>query len=140
MSKIRFTEAVKMLPVSESTLRRDMRKGKVSVDKDRNGRNVFDVAELQRVYGELKRNADTPVSDEPVKLGQMTGDDTPMIALLEGQVQDLKAQLNKAHTENAQLIELATRLQKQNEMLMIPPHRPKRRFFALLGQLLRVSN
>ena len=63
-----------------------------------------------------------------------------MIALLEGQVQSLKAQLDKAHTENGQLIELATRLQKQNEMLMIPPPKPKRRFFAFIQQRLRLSD
>ena len=63
-----------------------------------------------------------------------------MIALLEGQVQSLKAQLDKAHTENGQLIELATRLQKQNELLMITPPKPKRRFFTLLGQWWRLSD
>ena len=34
MSKITLPEAVKIIPVSESTLRRDMRSGKVSSDKD----------------------------------------------------------------------------------------------------------
>ena len=48
----------------------------------------------------------------------MTDNDTPkIVALLEGQVADLKAQLDTATTENAQLLDLATRLQKQNEIL-----------------------
>ena len=63
----------------------------------------------------------------------MTGDDTPkIIVLLEGQVQDLKAQLETATAENSQLLELATRLQKQNELLMLPPPQPKRRFLTFL--------
>ena len=134
MSKITFSEAVKIIPVSESTLRRHMRTGKVSSEKDHNGRNLFDTAELARVYGDLKLNSTRPLSNEPVNTSQMTDDDTPtkIIELLDEQVQDLRAQLETAHTENAQLLELATRLQKQNELLMIPPPQPKRRFFTFL--------
>ena len=133
MSKITLSEAVEIIPVSESTLRRDMRSGKVSSDKDQRGRNIFDTAELQRVYGDLKINGNQPLSSEPVNTSQMTGDDTPkIVALLETQNGDLKAQLDTATTENAQLLDLATRLQKQNEILMIEPPKPKRRFFRWL--------
>ena len=133
MSKVTLSEAVKIISVSESTLRRDMRSGKVSSEKDLNGRNLFDTAELARVYGELKLNGNPPLSSETVNDSQMTDNDTPkIVALLEGQVADLKAQLDTATTENAQLLDLATRLQKQNEILMIPPPKPKRRFFRWL--------
>ena len=130
MSKITFSEAVNIIPVSDSTLRRDMRTGKVSSEKDRRGRNLFDTAELARVYGNLKINGNPPLSSEPVKDSQMTDNDTStkVVVLLEAQNTDLKAQLEKAHTENAQLLSLATRLQKQNEILMIPPPQPKRFF------------
>ena len=119
MSKITLSEAVEIIPVSESTLRRHMRAGKVSSEKDHNRRNLFDTAELVRVYGDLKINGNQPLSSD----SQMTDNDTPtkVVALLEGQVQDLKAQ-------NAQLLELSTRLQKQNELLMLPPPQQKRRF------------
>ena len=51
----------------------------------------------------------------------MTDNDSQkIITLLEGQVQDLKAQLTEATTEKQQLLELANRLQKQNEVLMLP--------------------
>ena len=134
MSKITFSEAVEIIPVSESTLRRHMRSGKVSSEKDHDGRNLFDTAELVRVYGDLKLNGTRPLSDEPVNTSKMTDNDTPtkIVVLLESQNTDLKAQLEKAHTENAQLLELATRLQKQNELLMIPPPQPKRRFLTFL--------
>ena len=134
MSKITLSEAVEIIPVSESTLRRHMRTGKVSSEKDHNGRNLFDTAELQRVYGDLKQNGTASLSDESVNEGQMTGNDTPskVVALLESQNVELKSQLDKAHTENAQLLELATRLQKQNELLMLPPPQPKRRFLGFL--------
>ena len=134
MSKITLSEAVKIIPVSESTLRRQMRSGKVSSEKDHNGRNLFDTAELARVYGDLKINGNQPLSSEPVFDSQMTNNETPtkIVALLESQNTDLKAQLETAHTENAQLLELSTRLQKQNELLMLPPPQPKRRFLTFL--------
>ena len=95
---------------------------------------LFDTAELARVYGDLKINGNPSLSSKPVNDGQMTDNDTPtkIVALLESQNTELKAQLEKAHTENAQLLELATRLQKQNELLMIPPPQPKRRLFSFL--------
>ena len=134
MSKITFSEAVEIIPVSESTLRRHIRAGKVSSEKDHNRRNLFDTAELVRVYGDLKINGNQPLSSEPVNDSQMTNNETPtkIVALLESQNTDLKAQLEKAHTEKAQLLELATRLQKQNELLMLPPPQPKRRFLTFL--------
>ena len=134
MSKITFSEAVEIIPVSESTLRRHMRSGKVSSEKDHNRRNLFDTAELVRVYGDLKINGNPPLSSEPINTSQMTSNDTPtkIVAVLESQNTELKAQLEKAHTENAQLLELATRLQKQNELLMLPPPQPKRRFLKFL--------
>ena len=133
MSKVTFSEAVNIIPVSESTLRRHMRSGKVSSEKDHGGRNLFDTAELARVYGDLKLNGNPPLSSEPANDSPMTDNDTPkIVALLEGQLADLKAQLDTATTENAQLLDLASRLQKQNEILMIPPPKPKRRFFRWL--------
>lgn len=134
MSKLTLTQAVKVIPVSESTLRRDMKSGKVSVETDEKGRKRFDVSELTRVYGQLT-DAD-PVNDNHQN-PSMKGTDTPprpfltendgqVVALLEGQVRDLKAHLAAATTEKQQLFELAHRLQKQNEVLMLPPPREKR--------------
>ena len=122
MSKLSMTEAVSMIPVSESTLRRDVKSGKVSVEIDEKGRKRFDVSELTRVYGKLN---DTEVVNDTHQNVSMNGHDTPendgkVVALLEGQVQDLKAQLAEATTEKQQLLELANRLQKQNEVLMLP--------------------
>lgn len=117
MSKLTLTEAVKVIPVSESTLRRDLKSGKVSCEIDEKGRKRLDAAELTRVYGELK---DAEPSAEPHQNPSMNGNDSKVIALLEGQVQDLKARLASAETEKQLLLELANRLQQQNEVLMLP--------------------
>ena len=48
------------------------------------------------------------------------------------QVQDLKERLTKADTEKAQLLDLADRLQKQNELLMLPSPKKKNGFWGYL--------
>ena len=65
MSKLSITEAVKIIPVSESTLRRDLKNGKVSFELDPKGRKQIDVSELQRVYEQLKtNNGSQPPTDD----------------------------------------------------------------------------
>ena len=172
MSKLTITEAVKVIPVSESTLRRDLKSGKVSFDTDAKNRKQIDVSELTRVYGQLKQQNGTqppasetdahaePVNDTrqtPLMNGNethqnppMTKNDTPaearhhddrdrvtsekIVALLENQIADLKSQLSQASdretaliTEKSKLLDLTDRLQKQNEVLMLPPTPEKKR-------------
>ena len=155
MSKLTITEAVKILPVSESTLRRDLKSGKVSYEKDQKGRKQIDVSELERVYEQLRtQNGTQPPTDESADLSEpvngthqnlsltendthqnpsMNGNDSPKtIELLEGQVQYLKERLAKADTEKAQLLDLADRMQKQNELLMLPSPKKKNGFWGYL--------
>ena len=47
-------------------------------------------------------------------------DNQKIVAILEGQVQDLKSQLAQATEREAKLLDLTDRLQKQNEVLMLP--------------------
>ena len=119
-TKLTIKEAVEVIPVSESTLRRDLKSGKVSSEKDLQGRRRIDASELARVYGELKPINEEPTqSDESVRDTQMNTDDTPkIIALLEGQVQDLKEQLDTATAEKAQLLELLSAEKEEKRALM----------------------
>ena len=155
MSKLSITAAVKVIPVSESTLRRDLKSGKVSFETDAKNRKQIDVSELTRVYGQLKQSngAQPPASGtdehaEPVndthqnpsmngnethQNTSMTENDNPkIVALLENQIADLKAQLTQASdretaliTEKSKLLDLTDRLQKQNEVLMLPAPQKK---------------
>ena len=131
-TKLTIKEALAVISVSESSLRRDIKKGKVSSEKDLQGRRRIDVSELERVYGQLKHTNEAPdILDASVRESQMTLDDTPkIIALLEGQVQDLKAQLQTATAENVKLLDLADRLQKQNEVLMLPSAKKQKGIFG----------
>ena len=122
-TKLTIKEAVEVIPVSESTLRRDLKSGKVSSEKDLQGRRRIDASELARVYGELEPINEEPTqSDESVRDTQVNTDDTPkIIALLEGQVQDLKEQLDTATAEKAQLLELLSAEKAEKRALMPPP-------------------
>ena len=110
MSRLTIVEAVKVIPVSESTLRRDLRTGKVSFTTAKNGKKVIDAAELERVYGQMK-GIDSQIN------GNGGAADAEIRALLEKQIVDLKAQLARAETredsliaEKAQLLTLTDRL------------------------------
>jgi len=131
MAKRTLTEAVALIPVSESTLRRDLKSGKVSFETDAKGRKQIDTAELARVYGTLHTE---PAA--PVKTSQTNGNDTAkVIALLTEQVQALKDQLDTATAEKQQLLTLANNLQKQNEVLMLPTPQEKHGWRARLKRL-----
>ena len=145
MSKLSMTEAVKVIPVSESTLRRDLKSGKVSFETDERGRKRIDVSELTRVYGALTPPRAAPVKNthqNPSMNGtdtstfpHLTENDSKVVALLEAQVQDLKAQLASAATEKAELLTLANNLQKQNEVLRLPPPKEKSRWVERLSSV-----
>ena len=99
-SKVSISEAVGLTGVSESTIRRDIKSGKVSSEKDAKGHRRIDIAELQRVY-----------TVEPTPDRQTTGVECQhIIGLLETQVADLKAQLEKSETRENRLIEERTKL------------------------------
>lgn len=129
-----MTEAIKAVPVSESTLRRDIRSGKVSFETDARGRKGFMPAELQRVYGDLNLpQQETPqtATDTPQNPPVPATDTPKVVALLEAQVEDLKEQLAQAHDREQALIaqasettQLAKGLHAQNERLMLPPPEP----------------
>ena len=122
-TKLTIKEAVEIIPVSESSLRRDLKSGKVSSEKDLQGRRRIDVSELTRAYGQLKSlNGAPEQSDKYVRDSQVNAPDTPkIIALLEGQVQDLKDQLDTATQEKAQLLDLLSAEKEEKRALMPPP-------------------
>lgn len=131
MAKIPISEAVGMTGVSESTLRRDIRSGKISSEKDEKGHRRIDTAELDRVYGI------TPPPERQVA----EHDSQKVIAVLENQVADLQHQLELANTreevltaEKSKLLDITDRLQKQTEILMIPAEKQKSGFFTLLRE------
>ena len=148
MQKASLPQAVKMTGKSESTLRRDVKKGKVSAERDERGHLKFDPAELRRVYGELKSTGDNAQSTKMCHDRAMTGHDRAReIAGLETQVAALKMQLQKtearldtATAEKAQLLDLLSaekdekRVIQEEKRALMPPvdeQKPKHRNYLL---------
>ena len=128
MHKVSLQTAVKMTQKSESTLRRDVKKGKVSADRDDRGHLKFDVSELQRVYGELKSTGDDVQSTEQGNDKAMTGHDkAEIISIKDNQIADLQKQLEKAEMRETALIDEKSKLldllsaEKENVRALMPP-------------------
>lgn len=121
-SKLTIKEALLRIDESESTLRRDIKSGKISSEKDEKGRRRIEVPELIRVYGELKPlPTDIDQPNASVNNSQMTTPDTAKtIALLEAQVDDLKTRLDAATAEKKQLLELFSQEKAEKRALMPP--------------------
>ena len=129
MQKVSLQQAVKMTSKSESTLRRDVKKGKVSAVRDDRGHLRFDISELQRAYGELKNTGDDAQPTEQANGKAMTGHDreTEMLAIKDNQIADLRNQLEKAEaqlqiamTEKMKLLDLLT-AEKEEKRALMPP-------------------
>ena len=128
MHKVSLQQAVKMTDKSESTLRRDVKKGKVSAGRDERGHLQFDTAELQRAYGEMKTTGNDAPSTEQGNGKAMTGHDSAeIIAIKDNQISDLRTQLEKADaqleiatTEKTKLLDLLSAEKKEKRALMPP--------------------
>lgn len=81
--KILVPEALKLVPVSKPTLYKHIKEGKITSERNPQGRIVVDLSELKRFYG-----IDTPVNGNgiPENLSD-TGKDA-VIALLKEQLAD----------------------------------------------------
>ena len=128
MHKISLQKATQLTGKSESTLRRDVKSGKVSAERDDRGHLRFDIAELQRGYGELKSTGDDAQSTQQGNHKPMTEHDrAEIIAIKDNQIADLQSQLERAElredaltAEKSKLLELVSRMQEQNEILTLP--------------------
>ena len=117
MAKITISEAVGMAGVSESTIRRDIKSGKISSEKDDKGQRRIDIAELQRVY-DLTPPPDTQKAEPHSQ---------KILMLMENQITDLKAQLAQASDRETSLIDEKSKLldllsaEKEEKRALMPP-------------------
>ena len=136
MAKVTISEAVGLTGVSESTIRRDIKSGKVSSEKDEKGHRRIDTAELDRVYS-ITPPPESQVADP---------DGHKVLAVLENQVADLQKQLelsNERETalidEKAKLLDLLSaekdekRVIQEEKKALMPPvdDKPKSRNWLL---------
>lgn len=120
MPKLTVSEAIKTYPVTQASLYRDLKKGVLSFERNVKNVKVIDVAELQRVYGNPSENTDPILKNDSHALSMRDNENQQKIATLEKQVQELRDQITVERAEKAKLIDLADRLQRQTEVLMLP--------------------
>ena len=134
MQNVSLQQAVKMTGKSESTLRRDVKKGKVSASRDDRKHLRFDISELQRAYGELKNTGEDAQPTQQGNGKAMTGhDQAEILAIKDNQIADLRNQLEKAEaqlqiatTEKTKLLDLLSaekdeKRELKAEMLALMP-------------------
>ena len=131
MANVTIKQAMALTGKSDSTLRRDMRAGKVSYTKDDKGKVLFDTAELARAYGKLNQT-DIP-NEQSVNGHDTPGEKDKVVQLLENQVADLKGQLEKAEErettlikEKARLLDMYTEERAERRALQPPPENQKK--------------
>ena len=130
MAKIPISEAVGMTGVSESTIRRDIRSGKLSSEKDEKGHRRIDTAELDRVYGNLTPPPERQLAEH---------DSQKIITVLENPVADLQKQLELSNDretaridEKSKLLDLLSAEKEEKKALMPPADdKPKSRNWRL---------
>ena len=137
MAHVTIAKAVGLTGISESTIRRDIKSGKVSSEKDDKGHRRIDTAELHRVYG---------ITPPPAQQ-TANSDSQQILVLLENQIADLKAQLALATeretaliSERATLLDLLSAEKAEKRALMpaveVPTPRGSRKGFIGLFRAL----
>ena len=148
MAKLTIAEAVKMVDVSQTTLYRDLKDGKLSATTDKRGRKVIDTAELIRVYGDVKplsenetgndgnshwENMATDGNDGNTEISPVVSILEDQISLLKEQLADSKERLANSESRESKLLEMLQSEQEKNTQLMLPPPKKKFRILELFG-------
>jgi vacuolar-type H+-ATPase subunit I/STV1 len=99
MAKVGAQRAAELTGKSKSTVQRAMKSGKISFEKDHNGRRVIDVAELERAFGLVPQgnsSSDSSVESELKKAADLLEIERLKMRtkMLEEQLDNTKEQLN----------------------------------------------
>ena len=147
MSRITLSEALDLVNVSRSKLYQDASEGIISTEKNKQGKKVVDIAELERVYGKLRNPEKESERSDVDGHGQVESSNgqhpssngsnphlSESVHFLETQVSMLETQLTQAAereraliTEKEKLIEREDKLvemlsieQEKTRQLMLP--------------------
>ena len=105
MAKVGAQRAADLTGRSKSTIQRAMKAGKLSFERDVNGRSVIDVSELERVFGLMPQQEETKVTSnveaELKKAADLIeGERMKMkIKMLEEKVEGLETQLSDMRSQ-----------------------------------------
>ena len=111
MSILTFSQATQAASVSRSTIYRYVQEGRISAVRLPNGKRGIDVAELERVFGPLKKlEPSQNIPTKKVRTGKTQDDISQergeVVELLRQQVEMLERELTSAKEEKARLLGL----------------------------------
>ena len=126
MSILTFSQATQVASVSRSTIYRYAQEGRISVVRLPNGKRGIDIAELERVFGPLKKLE--PSQNIPAKQvgtaktqADIFQERSEIVELLRQQVELLERELISAKEEKARLLGLL------EQRLLGPPSGKRRK-------------
>ena len=130
MAKVGAQRAAELTGKSKSTIQRAMNSGKISFERDTNGRRVVDVSELERVFGLKKSESGSAVSSsveqelqkatamlETERLKMRVKMLEEQLLSAEKQIDDLKTQRDSWQKQASQVLLTSQYSQKQAEEL-----------------------
>lgn len=154
--KVTFTQALQLITASKATLSRYSNDGKLSFETNEEGHKIYQVAELERVFGKLKspetkETVSEEVQSNHLKPSEPDNETTLKLALLEQENHFLREKAEHAQREAEDWKQQATRA-----MLMLthqptpaapvaaqeppapepkpePPTQPKKKFLGIFG-------
>ena len=143
---VTFVQALKLITASRSTLARYANEGKLSFETDPKGNKLFQVTELERVFGKLKSpetDETSPADDEKDQLAPQEQDTETAVkmALLEQEIQFLREKAERAEqmAQDAKISADQWRQQAERATLILTdqrsqpePQQPKR---GILGAI-----
>jgi DNA-binding transcriptional MerR regulator len=115
-----FTQALKLTGTSRATLHRYTQNGKLSYETDEDGHKIYQVIELERVFGKLKSpETEEAVSNEGQRNQLETADQdhetTLKVAQLEAEKHQLEIQLAAEREKSRLLEQIADREKEEAE-------------------------
>ncbi len=127
MAKVGAQRAAELTGKSKSTIQRAMNNGKISFEKDNNGRRVIDVSELDRVYGLIQTGSQTTAVEQELEKASSMLEMERMkmqikmledkLELAESQIEDLKDQRDQWQKQASQVLLTNQNTQKQADEL-----------------------
>ena len=126
--KILLSEAHNWVVASRSKIYSDANAGVLSTEKDdgRGGKKIVDIAEIQRVYGEIHDPKERPTDSTPDSTGSQISTDL-LIQQYENRILDFQKQLTLATdresvttAEKSKLLDRLSAEQEKTRLLMLP--------------------
>ncbi len=107
MPLVGLKRASELTGKAQSTIHRAMKAGKLSATQGENGTRLFDVAELERVFGLLpqpppERNAETQLRGNGIELAELRAEAAiahARVSLLEERLRDAQNRIDELRTE-----------------------------------------